>query len=168
MTVRDRIPGIVRVAVAAAATLWLNSAAADPGADYETGARAYREDDVITAMRYLERAATAGHADAQFLLGYILDKAGENETAMTWYQSAFENGSADAAFELGTMHASGDGVAKDLESARSWYEKSAATGSNLAPDEGRARELLGRAADNGHEPARVLLESLDEKPATTD
>jgi TPR repeat protein len=162
--------------------LWLGSAAADPAADYDLGAKAYRGEDVVTAMQYLRRAASAGHADAQYLLGYILDKAGENETAMGYYQAAFDNGNADAAIELGTMYSSGDGVERNLESARSWYEKAAAAGNNralevlarayldgglgLKQDEARARELLGRAADNGSDAARGLLESLDKKAAT--
>ncbi len=102
---------------------------------------------------------------------------------MSHYQTAFDNGNADAAFELGTMYASGDGVEKSLEMARSWYEKAAATGHTrslevlarahldgglgLTQDQARARELLGRAVDNGSDSARALLESLDKEAATT-
>ena len=183
MTARNRVSGVARAAAALITMLWLGGAAADPAADYDIGAKAYREDDVVTAMQYLQRAASAGHADAQYLLGYILDRAGENETAMGYYQTAFDNGNADAAFELGTMYVSGDGVERSLEMARSWYEKAAAAGHNralevlarayldgglgLTQDVARARELLGRAADNGSDAARALLESLDKEDATT-
>lgn len=182
MSTKDLVPGIARAAALLAASLWLGVAGAEPAADYDFGLQAYLQDDVVTAMQYLERAATAGHADAQYLLGYILDKAGENETAMGHYQSAFDNGNADAAFALGTMYASGDGVEKNTDMARDWYERGAAAGSNmalevlarayldgslgLAQDEARARELLGRAADNGYDPARTLLESLDQEQST--
>lgn len=183
MTASNRVSGAVRTAAALMTMLWLGGAAADPAADYDIGAKAYREDDVVTAMQYLGRAASAGHADAEYLLGYILDKAGENETAMGHYQTAFENGNADAAFELGTMYVSGDGVEKSLEMARSWYEKAAAAGNNRAlevlarayldgglglnRDEARARELLGRASENGSGSARVMLESLDKGASKT-
>ena len=182
MTASNLVSGAVRTAAAMITVLWLGGAAADPAADYDVGAKAYLEDDVVTAMQYLRRAASAGHADAQYLLGYILDKAGENEAAIGHYQTAFDNGNTDAAFELGTMYVSGDGVEKSLEMARSWYEKAAAAGNNrarevlaraylegglgLTPDEARARELLDRAAENGSDSARVLLESLDGEAAT--
>jgi TPR repeat protein len=175
--------GAARAAAALITILWLGGVAADPAADYEIGAKAYREEDVVTAMQHLRRAASEGHADAQYLLGYILDKAGENETAMGYYQAAFENGNSDAAFELGTMYVSGDGVETSLEMARSWYEKAAAAENNRAlevlarayldgglgvtQDETRARELLGRAADNGSDTARALLESLDKGASET-
>ncbi|MDJ0738710.1 MAG: tetratricopeptide repeat protein [Gammaproteobacteria bacterium] len=180
MKAKNLFPGAV---AAMTATLWLGAAVADPAADYEVGAKAYREDDVVTAMQHLGRAASAGHADAQYLLGYILDKAGQNQDAMVHYQSAFDNGNSEAAVELGTMYLLGDGVDKDLETGRGWFEKAAAAGNNRAlvvlgkayldgdlgvtPDAARARELLGRAADNGSETAGTLLESLDnpaEKP----
>ena len=183
MTANNLVSGAARAAAVLIATLWLGGAAADPAADYEIGAQAYREEDVVTAMQYLKRAASAGHGDAQYLLGYILDKAGENETAMGYYQSAFDNGNADAAFELGTMYVSADGVERDLEMARSWYEKAAAAGNNralevlarayldgglgLTQDEARARELLGRASENGSDSARMLLESLDKGASKT-
>ena len=183
MNASNPVSGTARVAAVLITTLWLSGAAADPAADYDIGAEAYRGDDVVTAMQYLGRAASAGHADAQYLLGYILDKAGENETAMGHYRTAFENGNADAAFELGTMYVSGDGVEKSLEMARSWYEKAAAAGNNralevlarayldgglgLTQDEARARELLGSASENGSDSARVLLESLDKGASET-
>jgi TPR repeat protein len=183
VTARKLVPGTARAVAAVIAMLWLGGAAADPAADYDIGAKAYLEDDVVTAMQYLRRAASAGHADAQYLLGYILDKAGENEAAMGYYQTAFDNGNADAAIELGTMYLLGDGVEKNLEVARSWYEKAAAAGNNrarevlaraylegglgLTPDEARARELLDSAAENGSDSARALLESLDGEAATT-
>ena len=143
MTASNLVSGAAHAAAAFITVLWLGGVAADPAADYDIGAKAYREDDVVTAMQYLGRAASAGHADAQYLLGYILDKAGENETALGHYQTAFENGNADAAFELGTMYISGDGVEQSLEMARTWYERAAAAGNN------RALVVLARAYLDG-------------------
>ena len=79
--------------------------------------------------------------------------------------------------------ASGDGVERNQEMARSWYEKAAASGDGMAletlglaymsgdlglqKDPERGRELLRQAADNGHLPARDLLESMDGTEAKT-
>lgn len=155
----------------------LGTASADPAEEYELGATAYESEDLITAMNHLERAAESGHAQAMLLLGYIYDKAEENALAMTYYRGAYERGNADAAMAIGTMYVSGDGVERSQETARSWYEKAADAGHGVAletlglahmngelglqKDPEHGRELLRRAAGNGHLPARDLLESMD-------
>ena len=162
---------------------YLESASADPAAEYQLGATAYESEDLITAMSHLERAAESGHAEAMLLLGYIYDKAEQNILAMEYYRNAYEHGNAEAAMAIGTMYVSGDGVERSQETALSWYEKAAAAGDVVAletlglaylngdlglhknPERGRA--LLRRAADNGHLPARDLLESMDGEAAKT-
>lgn len=155
----------------------LGSAAADGARDYELGARAFETEDLITAIRHLDRAALEGHAGALLLLGYIYDKAEENALAADYYLKAYQSGSSEAAVALGTMYASGDGVQRDQDLARDWYEKAAASGNAMAQetlglaylkgelglpkDERRGRELLQRAADAGHEPARQVLSDMD-------
>lgn len=148
---------------------------ADPAEDYEKGVQAYNSGDLIVAMRYLERAAQAGHAGAQVRYGYILDKAEENEEAMKYYRLAAEAGDAEGAYSLGTMYANGDGVERDYAQARSWYEQAAENGHvealetlGIAHHEGAlgldkdpeyGRQLLQRAADIGSENARQLLDN---------
>lgn len=155
----------------------LGTALADSATEYELGAKAYESEDLITAMNHLERAAESGHAKAMFLLGYIYDKAEENTLAMTYYRNAHAHGNAEAAMAIGTMYVSGDGVERNQEKARGWFEEAAAAGDVLAletlalaylngdlglqKDPERGRELLRRAADNGHLPAGELLKSMD-------
>jgi len=161
----------------------LGTASADPVMEYELGAKAYESEDLISAMGHLERAAESGHAKAMLLLGYIYDKAEENTLAMKYYRNAYEQGNAEAAMAIGTMYASGDGVERSQETARTWYEKAAAAGDVVAletlglaymngdlgvqKNPQRGRELLRRAADNGHRPARDLLGSMDGDEAKT-
>ena len=175
-------------------TLWLGSAtlvtlmlgfgyaAAGPDEDFERGSKAYAQDDLITAMDYLGRAAEAGHSDAQVLLGYIMDKAEENETAMQYFRSAADQGNPAGAFHLCSMYAAGDGVERDLQTAVSWYQQAADAGHGqalevlgeaylkgalgLSVDREQGLKMLNQAAANGHEPARILLEKYTQDAST--
>lgn len=150
------------------------NANADAMSDYELGRKAFHNDDLIAAMQHLERAAQSDHVDAMLLLGYILDQAEENTTALGYYRRAFDLGSAEAGVALGKMYVSGDGVEKDKEQALDWYQRAADRGNReamtilgqayvngelgLSVDRGKGKKLLERAAADGHEPARLLLE----------
>lgn len=143
---------------------------------YQAGLRAYQEEDLITAMQVLEQAARAEHGEAQALLGYIHDKAEENDTAKRYYERAASNGSAVGAYRLGAMYASGDGVPRDSVAAVNWFRQAADAdygpaletlglayiegALGLAQDQERGLELLRRAAAEGYEPARVALDRL--------
>lgn len=153
---------------------------ADPAADYERGLKAFRQDDLIGAMNSLEAAAKTGHADAQVLLGYILDKAEDNKAAVQWYRRAAENGNAVGAYRLASMYAAGDGFPRDYEEALRWYRQSAAADYGpalevlagaymegrlgLPADRQKGLELLRQAAAKGYEPARLRLEAQNNKP----
>jgi TPR repeat protein len=161
--------------------LFGQAACADPQSAYERGAKAYQEQDLVTAMQALESAAAAGHGEAQALLGYILDKAEENEAAMGYYRQAADAGNPVGAFQLGAMYASGDGVARDYAAARLWFGKAAEAGYGpalevlaqahmtgalgLPLDRTEALRLLRRAAEGGYEPARLALQAEEQKDA---
>lgn len=152
-------------------------ASADTEADYQAGLKYYLSDDLIEAMSFLQRAADAGHVKAQYLHGYILDKAGEDEAALGYYRLAADAGDPDAMAAIATMYAGGDGVPKDLGEAVSWYRKAADAGHHrsllvlgkayhegslgLEKQPERGRSLLKRAADEGFEAARLQLEKYD-------
>ena len=171
----------VRIACISVILLLTVNVHADATSDYELGKRAFHDDDLIAAMQYLERAAQREHVEAMLLLGYILDQAEENATALDYYRRASDLGSAEAAMALGSMYASGDGVEKSNEQALGWYQKAAERGSGVAmtklgqayiqgdlglrADPDRGYELLERAAAGGHEPARRLLEQETGKQA---
>ncbi|ROR32905.1 tetratricopeptide repeat protein [Inmirania thermothiophila] len=117
--------------VLAAASAW-----GDPAQDYRDGVSAYNREDLVTAMAKLEQAAAADYVPALLFLGYIMDKAEENERAVALYRRAAELGDAEGMMRLGLMYASGEGVERDFATARRWV---------LA------------AVDRGHLPAMVVM-----------
>ena len=113
-----------------AMALWAAAcvAIAAPEDDFRAGEKSYLAGDVVGAMPVLRRAADAGHAKAQALLGYILDKAEFNEDAAKYFRLAADQGNADGQYGLGTLFASGEGMAKDPVAARQWIERAGAQG----------------------------------------
>lgn len=122
--------------IAAAAFFILPAvSAAGPEEDYQKGFELYdKKADVISAMKHLKKAADAGHARAQALLGYLYDYSEMDDEAVKMYEKAAAQGSAAGEYGLGTMYAKGEGVERD---------------------ERRAFELIKSAAEKGH-PAAVM------------
>ncbi|KAF9974353.1 hypothetical protein BGZ73_002239 [Actinomortierella ambigua] len=81
------------------------------------------------ALKWYQRAAEGGHAQAQFRLGDLsLHGQGVPQSdvdAFQWFQMAAEQGSVDAQMNLAKMYNDGRGLAKDLSSAFQWYQKAA-------------------------------------------
>lgn len=104
------------------------------------------------AMRWYQRAAEDGNADAQFLLAQRYERGVvgpvDLSQAATWYRRAAEQGHAEAQFKLASMLARGDGVDADPAMAVAWYEKAAAQGLAVA------QYNLGVAYLNGEGVAR--------------
>ncbi|MBI3374934.1 MAG: sel1 repeat family protein [Betaproteobacteria bacterium] len=96
-----------------------------PEDDYRRGEQAFRGGDVVTAMAALRRAADAGHAPSQVLLGDILDQAEFDAEALAWYRRAAEQGDAAGEYSVGGMYFSGEGVKKDLSQAYFWFLRAA-------------------------------------------
>lgn len=149
---------------------------AEPQDDYQQGLEAYQRQDLMTSIKALRIAADSGHAKAQSLLGYIFDVAEENGQALHYYRLAAEQGDADGAYGIGTLYATGQGVAKDHPEAVRWYEKAADAGHPLAidalataylngglalpRDSRKAIELLERGAALGHLPCVERLKAI--------
>ena len=126
------------------------------------------------AMRWYERAARAGDADAQFYLGYIHDRAAGSGNgigkSLTWYGRAAARGDARAQFRLGLLHDLDPRLPRDAAKARHWYEAAARQGHNGArfnlarlvegEDAVRAADLYARAALGGIGAAAVNLALL--------
>jgi len=104
------------------------SAWAAPQDDFQAGRKAYLAGDVVGAMPVLKRAADAGHAEAQSLYAYILDKSEDNEEAAKYFRRAAEQGNADGQYGLGALYAAGEGVERDPAAARQWFERAAGAG----------------------------------------
>lgn len=161
--------------------LWLcvaysGAALAGPEEDYEKGYDAYRRDDVMAAMRFLRAAADEGHAPSQALLGYLLDRAEENEAAFAFYDEAARQGNADGMYGLGTLYLNGEGIEQSNEMAVMWITRAAEAGHDgatmalakayldgslgLSPSRERAIEWLERSAERGYEPAKERLSRI--------
>ena len=148
-------------------------ASADPVADFERGRREFARDDVIAAMHWLRRAAQADYTPAQTLLGYILDRAEQDDEAVQLFSTAAAKGDPDAMHALAGMYAAGEGVAKDEALAVSWYRRAVTLehgpstialaeallngGLGLQPNRAAAIELLSRASERGYGPAKQRL-----------
>jgi uncharacterized protein len=112
-------------AIAFCSTLALAATADD---DFRAGLRSYQSGDMIGAMATLRKPADQGHAAAQALLAEILDRSDYNEEAVAYYRKAADQGHPEGEYGLGTMYASGEGVKKDLVTARTWFTKAAEKG----------------------------------------
>jgi len=174
----------MRVTWLALIAMALGSAVANasPEEDYELGLAAYDNDDVVAALRPLERAAAEDYAPALVLLANILDKADEDARAIELYRRGAELGSAEAELGLGGMYAAGEGVERDPAEAVRWIERAAnqnhgpaivvladsyAAGKlDLERSEERAIEWLERGVEIDYEPARFALEKL--RPSETE
>ena len=86
----------------------------------------------MSAVKWCQKAAELGHADAQFNLGAGYDWGRgvrqDMEQAVEWYQKAAAQGLAGAQCSLGTCYAIGEGVRKDTGQAVGWFRKAAEQG----------------------------------------
>jgi len=86
---------------------------------------AYNRGDVMDAIQWYRQAADLGDSHAQVRLGYIYDKAEENEQAVNWYRKAAEQGDAAGQHGLAAMYLNGEGVTRDVEQALALMKKAA-------------------------------------------
>lgn len=104
---------------------------------YEQGK--YVKKDLKVAAYWYEKAAAQNHALANKQLGYLYkDGAGVEKNkskadlyfkkSLQLYLADAERGDEFAMYMVGECYFFGDGVEKDLDIAKSWYEKAAALG----------------------------------------
>lgn len=104
----------------------------DSDAEFDLG-QAYRLGrgvpvDLAQAQLWLEKAADAGHLDAQTTLGLLLFDSGNRSGAMRWLKKAAERGEPRAMLVYGTALFNGDGVPKDPLTAYAFVSRAAAQG----------------------------------------
>ena len=106
-------------------------AASDPAAEYELGIR-YAEGRGLTqstaeAARWLERAANAGFAPAQFRLAGLNEKGDcvrkDLQNARRLYLAAAGKGHAKAMHNLAVLYAEGVDGKADYKAAAQWFQK---------------------------------------------
>ncbi|MDH5537918.1 MAG: sel1 repeat family protein [Rhizobacter sp.] len=94
-----------------------------------------RESDA-QALRWFERAAGHGLAEAQFHLGNMYayglaeapDDTDPQRLAAQWYFEAARQGHAEAQYSLGILFLTGSGVLQDQGEANRWIARAAAQG----------------------------------------
>jgi uncharacterized protein len=82
---------------------------------------------------WLRKAASAGHARAQFELGdYYRVQHPDTKEAITWLTLAANHGVAEACAEIGEIYYFGDGIPKNEHAAVSWFQRGVDAGEPLA------------------------------------
>ena len=93
-------------------------------ADFHTGLKAYRSGDYETALAHWIPEATQNHVLSQAYLGHMYEHGvgvpKNQKTAVKWYTKAAEQGNANAQLNLGTKHATGEGVQRDYLRSYMW------------------------------------------------
>ncbi|MCT8971859.1 tetratricopeptide repeat protein [Microbaculum marinisediminis] len=151
----------------AVAVLALSAVSVEAG-PFEDGLAAMDRADLSAARGYLEKAAKAGHAEAQYQLALLLMRgqggSRDPEGARTWLEQAARSGHANAQYQLGEMllwesddETSAAAAAKAFEQAarlkhaRAAYELAMlhAKGKGVAKDDVKAFDLYSKAAEGG-------------------
>lgn len=132
-SVRAGIEAWQRADYAAAVAIWRPLAEkGDADAAFNLG-QAYRlgrgvKVDLASAQSWLDKAARAGHLDAQTTLGLLLFDSGSRDAALQWLKTAAERGEPRAMLVYGTALFNGDGVQRDPVLAYAYVSRSAAQG----------------------------------------
>jgi TPR repeat protein len=132
-TVRDGISAWQHGDYAAAVAIWQPLAdKGDADAAFNLG-QAYRLGrgaavDLAAAQKWLQKAAAAGHLDAQTTLGLLLFDSGSRDAALQWLKKAAERGEPRAMLVYGTALFNGDGVQRDPVLAYAYVSRAAAQG----------------------------------------
>lgn len=140
-----------------------------PADDHQRGVQAYRRGDVVGAIAALRPPAQAGHAPAQTLLAFILDRADFSDEAARLYQAAAAQDDPEGHAGLANAYLTGRGIAKDEKRAWQHFSKAAELGHaasievvatahakgqfGLAVDAAKAQEWRQRAAARTAAPA---------------
>ncbi len=143
-SVRNGIEAWQRADYSAAVAIWRPLAEkGDADAQFNI-AQAYRLGrgvpvDLAAAKSWLEKAARAGHLDAQTTLGLLLFDSGSRDAAMQWLKKAADRGEPRAMLVYGTALFNGDGVPRDPVLAYAYVSRAAAQG--LEPAKSTLQEL---------------------------
>lgn len=100
---------------------------AEAEANYQKGNAFWKSKETDKALAYYEKAANAGHAGAQHIMGllYIEGKVfmQDYDKAVEWLEKAAIQGHKEAQFKLASMYHQGLGVEKDPQKAVFWAQK---------------------------------------------
>jgi tetratricopeptide (TPR) repeat protein len=98
--------------------------------EYNTGLSYAQYGNYQNASIWFDKSANQGYANARTQLPKALFNMGlksfdvkDYNSALKYFQRAYEKGSGDAATNIGYMYVHGYGVAQDYNTALAWYEK---------------------------------------------
>ena len=160
-SVKAGIDAWQRADYAAAAAIWRPLAEkGDPDAEFNLG-QAYRLGRGVpislgTAKSWFEKAADAGHLDAETTLGLLLFQNGEQAEGIKWLRRAAEQGEPRALLVYGTALYNGDGVTQDRLLGYAFVSRSAEQG--LKPAKDTLEQLDGLMSEADKKKAMLLAE----------
>jgi TPR repeat protein len=112
------------------------------------GKEAYDAENYDVAMRWFQKAADLGNADAMMGVSWIYGNGRgiprDDARALHWRKMSAEHGNTDAMWLVGTDYEDGKVVPQDYAEAMRWFKKSA----DLGNAEGMSR--IGYLYANGH------------------
>ena len=95
--------------------------------NYKKGNKYYKAKDVELALTYYQKAADAGHSEAQYIMGLLCiegKKVLQNyDLGIEWLTKAAMQGHKDAQFKLAAIYHQGEIVPKDEQKAVYWATK---------------------------------------------
>ena len=141
-----------------------NDAAFNLGQAYRLGRGV--SPDSGAAKKWFERAARAGHLDAQVSLGLLLFDSGDRVSALGWLKRAAERGEPRALLVTGTALFNGDGAKRDPILGYAYVRRAAAQG--LAPAVATLADMdkVMPAADRNRALAMANAKAAPAKPAS--
>lgn len=128
--------------------------------------------DETAALKWCQKAAASGNAEAEYALALRYDAQGEHKKALSWYSLASEHQHPEATFILGLAHGSGKFTKKDPKRAIQLFREAIKlgqtdayyylgihyeSGQGVKQDFERAVEYFSIAATFGYEPAQKYL-----------
>jgi hypothetical protein len=110
------------------------------------------------AKTWFERAANAGHLDAQTTLGLLLFQNGDQQQGLKWLRRAADQGEPRALLVYGTALYNGDAVPQDRLLGYAFVSRAAQQG--LGPAKETLDQLDGLMAPGDRQKALVLARSI--------
>ena len=169
-SVKTGIEAWQRADYAKAVSIWRPLAeSGDADAQFNLG-QAYRLGRGVTinlgaAKTWFERAAIAGHLDAQTTLGLLLFQNGDQQQGLKWLRRAADQGEPRALLVYGTALYNGDAVTQDRLLGYAFVSRAAQQG--LGPAKETLEQLDGLMPAADRQKALVLARSIPDGSAKT-
>jgi len=168
-TVKAGILAWQKADYAAAVAIWRPLAQrGDPDAEFNLG-QAYRLGrgvpiDLPMAKIWFQKAADAGHLDAETTLGLLLFENGDHVAGLKWLRRAADQGEPRALLVYGTALYNGDGVSQDRVLGYAYVSRAATQG--LAPAKDTLAQLDSLMPEADRRKAMLLAQATNRAAAS--